>query len=49
MKISRRDKISVAIIILSLATIVFTLLYRYGIFGIEVDFNKPVKELEVAE
>lgn len=49
MNISRRDKISVAIIIVSLATIVLTLLYRYGVFGIEVDFNKPVKELEVSE
>ena len=43
MKISRRDKISVAIIILSLATIVFTLLYRYGIFGIEVKKYIPLK------
>jgi len=49
MQISRRDKISIAIIIFSLAAIVFTLLYRYGIFGIEVDFRGPVKELEVAE
>lgn len=46
MNITGRDKISIATIILSLATITITLLYRHGIFGVEVDFNKPVKELE---
>ncbi len=49
MKIARRDKISLLIIAASVVAILITVLYRYGVFGISVDFDEPVKELEVKE